>query len=121
MEIMDEAKQTVESQTISISYLDKNQLYKSYMSFVQNGALMIPSKKQYQLGDEVSLSIKLLDMPERFTIQGPVVWMTPTCAQGGRTAGIGVQLVDDEGKALRLKIETMLAGMLGSERKTDTM
>jgi len=51
-----------------------------------------------------------------------VVWITPIGAQGNRTAGIGVQFNDStDGEAARGRIESLLAGALGSERATQTM
>jgi len=121
MEAMDELERPVQQHKIAVRYQDKNQLYKAYMPFVQNGALLVPTKKQYDLGDYFLLSIQLLDIPDEIFVEGPVVWLTPNCAQGGREAGIGVQFTGDDGQALRNKIENILAGMLGSEKKTNTM
>ena len=64
---------------------------------------------------------KLLDEPEKYPVAGSVVWITPSCAQGGRAAGIGVQFVGTEGQEVRNKIDTYLAGMHHSEQHTDTM
>jgi type IV pilus assembly protein PilZ len=51
-----------------------------------------------------------------------VVWVTPTGAQGNRTAGIGVQFNDGaDGEAAKTKIEALLAGILNGERHTHTM
>ena len=53
---------------------------------------------------------------------GRVVWVTPAGAQGNRVAGIGVQFPDSsEGETVRNKVETLLAGALGSERATHTL
>jgi type IV pilus assembly protein PilZ len=55
-------------------------------------------------------------------VAGKVVWVTPTGAQGNRTAGIGVQLAETpEGDAIRGKIEATLAGILTSDKPTHTM
>jgi type IV pilus assembly protein PilZ len=55
-------------------------------------------------------------------VTGKVVWITPTNAQGNRTAGIGVQFSESaEGESARTRIESILAGILGSERPTQTM
>jgi type IV pilus assembly protein PilZ len=43
-------------------------------------------------------------------------------AQGARTAGIGVQFADNnEGEAVKSKIETLLAGTLNADKPTQTM
>jgi len=101
---------------------DKTVLYEAYMPFIINGGLFIPTKKTYSLGDEVFVLLTLLDESEKIPFAGRVVWITPKGAQGNRLAGIGVQFSDDQnGKAVRNKIETYLAGVLKSERPTHTM
>ena len=48
--------------------------------------------------------------------------MTPPGAQGNRPAGIGVQFAESpDGETARTKIESILAGILGSEKPTQTM
>ena len=48
--------------------------------------------------------------------------ITPAGSQGNRAAGIGVQFNDSsDGEAARTKIESMLAGILGSDKPTYTM
>ena len=59
---------------------------------------------------------------ERLPVAGKVVWVTPTGAQGNRTAGIGVQFADGpDGENVRGKIETTLAGTLNADQSTVTM
>ena len=107
---------------LSASIADKTALYESYMPFVKNGGLFIPTKKTYSLGNEVFVLLSLLDESEKIPFAGRVVWITPKGAQGNRQAGIGVRFNDDlNGKAVRNKIETHLGGTLKSERLTHTM
>lgn len=103
-----------------VNILDKNNLFHSYMPFIMNGALFVKTDKLFKLGDEVFLRVKLMDEPEKFTLRGKVIWITPPCAQGGREPGIGVQFGDDAHE-LKAKIETYLAGALTADRPTDTM
>lgn len=101
---------------------DKTALYESYMPFVKNGGLFIPTKKTYTLGNEVFILLTLLDEPEKIPFAGRVVWITPKGAQGNRRTGIGVQFNDDQnGKAVRIKIENYLGGALKAARPTHTM
>jgi type IV pilus assembly protein PilZ len=104
-----------------IHYKDKTDLYAHYMPFIKNGAVFVPTEMPYGLGDEVFLMIKLIDEQEKFTIKGQVVWITPTCAQGGKLAGIGVQFVSEEAEVFKRIVETYLAGSLQSERFTETL
>ncbi|MEJ2417081.1 MAG: PilZ domain-containing protein [Exilibacterium sp.] len=105
---------------LSLTIKDKAVLYAAYMPFVQNGGLFIPPNKPYKLGDEVFMLLNLMDEPEKITVAGRVVWVTPKGAQGNRAAGIGVQFSDQDDTAAN-KIETYLAGSLESDRPTHTM
>lgn len=107
---------------LSLSIKDKTALYQSYMPFLKNGGLFVPTNKHYEIGDEVFILLTLMEDNERIPIAGKVVWITPTGSQGNRLAGIGVQFgAGADGEAARSKIETHLAGMAASERPTHTM
>ena len=107
---------------LSLTIKDKGALYAAYMPYVVHGGLFIPTNKEYKLGDEVFMLLKLMDEADKMPVVGRVVWKTPKGAQGNRVAGIGVQFADDkEGQAARNKIETYLAGALKSDRLTHTM
>jgi type IV pilus assembly protein PilZ len=105
---------------LSLTIKDKAVLYAAYMPFVQYGGMFIPTNKSYKLGDEVFMLLSLMDEPEKIPVAGKVVWVTPKGAQGNRAAGIGVQFSDQDDTAIN-KIETYLAGMLGSDKPTHTM
>ena len=105
---------------LTLTIKDTSALYLAYMPFVRNGGLFIPTKKEYQLGDEVFMLLNLMDEAEKIPVAGKVVWVTPKGAQGNRAAGIGVQFNDQDDVA-RSKIETYLAGALQSDRHTHTM
>jgi type IV pilus assembly protein PilZ len=105
---------------ISLSIKDTAVLYASYMPFVSNGGLFVPTAKQYKMGDDVFLLLTLLDEPEKIPCAGKVVWITPAGAQGGRAAGIGVQF-SAQNTGINSKIETYLAGAASSSRPTQTM
>ncbi len=111
----------VKSNIYTVRIKDKNQLYASYMPFVTNGGLFIPTTKPHQFGDEVFIMLNLPEETETAPVVGHVVWITPEGASGNRPAGIGIQFLELEGKHLRAKIETSLAGALKSERPTYTM
>ncbi len=106
---------------LSLTIRDKSALYASYMPFIKNGGLFIPTNKSYGLGDEVFMLLTLMDDKQKMPIAGKIVWITPKGAQGNRTAGIGVQFSDmDKGQTFH-KIENHLAAALKSERQTHTM
>lgn len=106
---------------LSFAIKDKSALYASFMPFVKNGGLFIPTTKQYQLGDEIFLLLQLMEETDRIPVAGKVIWVTPQGAEGNRSIGVGVQFSDQDNGAARRKIEDYLAGMLSSERPTHTM
>ncbi len=112
-----EARQGILSLTIK----DKSALYAAYMPFVKGGGLFIPTKKRYNVGDEVFMLLSLMDEPEKIPVAGKIVWITPFGAQGNRVAGIGVQFSSQDEGAARNKIEGFLAGALDSDRPTHTL
>ena len=105
---------------LSVTIRDKSALHGTYMSFLQNGGLFVPTTRPYRLGDEVFLLLSLMDEPVKFPVAGRVVWVTPEGAQGNRAAGIGIEF-SDEDATITAKIETHLAGSLTSERVTHTL
>ncbi|SRR5690606_10151549 len=106
---------------LSLEIKDKSALYGAYMAFLKHGGLFVPTGRQFALGDKVSIMLRLMDDPEKIPVRGRVAWITPKGAQGNRAAGIGLQFVDENGAAVRAKIETYLAGALESECPTHTM
>jgi type IV pilus assembly protein PilZ len=107
---------------LSLAIKDKAALHTAYMSFLRGGGLFVPTTKRYQIGDEVFLLLTLLDDKDRLPVAGKVVWITPTGAQGGRSAGIGVQFAETpEAEMVKGKIETHLAGIIDSDKPTATM
>ncbi len=96
-------------------------MYAAYMPFVKGGGLFIPTKKSYQIGEEVFMLLTLMEETEKIPVAGKIIWVTPVGAQGNRAAGIGVQFSDQDEGAARNKIEGFLAGALDSERPTHTM
>ncbi|MDY0205941.1 MAG: PilZ domain-containing protein [Pseudomonas sp.] len=105
---------------LTLSIRDTSVLYAAYMPFIKHGGLFIPTIREYELGDEVLMSLNLMDEVEKIPATGRVVWVTPRGAQGNRAAGVGVQFSENDAIA-RNKIETYLAGVLASGRPTHTM
>ncbi|ANQ84764.1 PilZ domain-containing protein [Azoarcus olearius] len=114
--------QVARPSVLSLNINSKSALYAAYMPFLVNGGIFVPTPKTYSLGDEVFMLLQLMDDPTKHPVAGSVVWATPHGAQGGKTQGIGVHFSEDEsGKALRHRIEQILAGHLGSNRPTHTL
>ena len=112
----------VQQGILSLSIKDRQSLYSAYMPFVEGGGLFVGSSKRFNLGDEVFLLLTLAELEERLPIPGKVVWITPPGAQGNRKAGIGVQFADTaDGAHARTVIESHLANLMKSQKKTYTM
>lgn len=120
---MSEAKPSVARPSVlSLNINSKSALYAAYMPFLANGGIFVPTPRPHQLGDEVFMLLQLMDDPTRHPVAATVAWITPHGAQGGKTQGIGVHFsADESGKALRGRIEQILAGHLGSNRPTHTL
>ncbi|MDH5710849.1 MAG: PilZ domain-containing protein [Gammaproteobacteria bacterium] len=106
---------------LSLSIKDKVSLYASYMPFVKNGGLFIPTNKEYNIGDEVFMLLTLMEDSDRIPVAGKIIWITPMGAQGNRARGIGVQFAPQDKGTTRNKIETHLAGAMKADRVTHTM
>ena len=53
---------------LSLAIRDKSALYASYMPFIKNGGLFIPTTRDSKLGDEVFLLLTLMDSAERLPV-----------------------------------------------------
>ncbi len=116
------AESVTRSGILSIAIKDKNSLYSAYMPFVINGGLFIPTNRQYEMGQDVFMLLKLMEETEPLPIPAKVIWKTPPGSESYKAAGVGVQFTaDQEGVLARDKIETYLAGSLASDRSTYTM
>lgn len=103
---------------LTLNLPDRSALYAAYMPFIRNGGLFVPSNTELGLGDEVLLLLTYEQ--ERYSINGKVVWINPRGAQGRRRQGVGVQF-SQESADVQKHFEALLAGMLTSDRPTETM
>jgi len=116
------AKNSQRQGIMSLAIKDKGSLYSAYMSYIQGGGIFIPTNKIYQLGEEVFILLSLMEETEKMPVVGKVVWINPPGGSSGHAIpGIGVQFTDNDGQAVRNKIETYLAGTAHSDRMTHTM
>jgi type IV pilus assembly protein PilZ len=106
---------------ISIAIKDKQALYMSYMPFVKNGGLFVPTKKDYNLGDEMFLLVKIMDELDPVHISGKVIWISPPGALGNRPRGVGVQFMGDDARSTVNLIESKLGASISLTRSTHTM
>lgn len=111
---------------LSLKITDKNILYQSFMPFLRNGGLFIPTDEVCKIGQEVLLSLTLTFMKEIGHINqiaGHIVWITPKEAQNNQTAGVGFHFsnIDERTIEVKNKIETYLASNIKSNDVTHTM
>jgi len=106
---------------ISIAIKDKQALYMSYMPFIETGGLFVPTKKDYNLGDEMFLLVKIMDEIEPVHVSGKVVWISPPGALGNRPRGVGVQFLGDDAQNTVNLIEGKLGASASLTRSTHTM
>jgi len=120
--IADEKRQEKgRNSVISITIKDKQTLYMSYMPYVKNGGLFVPIKKEYNLGDEVFLLVKIMDEAEPVHISGKVIWISPPGALGNGPQGVGVQFKGANAKKTANLIESKLGAAISLTRNTHTM
>ena len=105
---------------IVLTIKDKSTLHNYYMPFIRDGGLFIPNSAEYDLGDEVSIHLNLMDESEQVAVAGKVVWVAKKGVKSPHSPGVGIQFIDPNNMA-KDKIETYLAGSLGSPNTTATM
>ncbi len=106
---------------LSLHITDELTLYLSYLPFLKQGGLFVPTEKTYRLGDEVFLLLTLMNDGDKTPVAGKVVWINPKGAQGSRPAGIGIHFGEVDKGATREKIEKLLVNYSRSEKHTYSM
>lgn len=100
----------METQANTLTYVIKEtlELNLSYMPFVREGGLFVPTPLSYPLGAEVIVDLQLPGRKDSLKIQGKVIWLTPKNALHHVLAGVGIQFIGQHSKAVRAEIESML-------------
>jgi type IV pilus assembly protein PilZ len=106
---------------VPLRFKSTNQLYKSFMPWLKNGGLFVPTSKRFEMGQKVLMMVVLPGMIDKFPTAGAVAWVCPKDATGHNKPGVGVEFLDEEGVALRLRIEGMLTEQLKSLEPTYTL
>jgi len=84
---------------------DPSELNLSYITFVNEGGLFVPTKEPHVLGDIIEVDLTLPKKPEAIKIEGKVIWITPPNALYHSLPGIGVQFIGKNAKSIRGIIE----------------
>lgn len=105
-----------------LSINNKNELHMSYMSFVKNGGLFVPTQHEhkYKMGEVISVLLSLMGEKD-ILITGQIIWKTPKDAENYRVSGIGIQFSSKDKGTTQAKIENHLAGLLESNEPTHTL
>jgi type IV pilus assembly protein PilZ len=114
------AVKTAKPKVMTVAISDEKALYLSYMPFLANGGVFVPTDATYTVGDPVFLILKLPDNDQQ-AVPGTVAWITPVGAQSGRTAGVGIHFNSPDGEPIRKRIEALLTGTSNSDRATYSM
>jgi type IV pilus assembly protein PilZ len=96
--------QTVLSYVIS----DPIELNLSYMPFILNGGLFVPTYDQYALNDKVQVNLQLPGKKEALMIEGKVVWITSKNALHHVLAGVGIQFTGANASTVKGQLENLL-------------
>ena len=111
-----------DGRAISLTIKERTTLYGAYIPGLRNGGLFVPTLRQYALGDEVFILVRLLNDPEPIKVTGLVAWITPSPCATRNDPGIGVHFNDTEdGKTARQRIEAVLGGLVKASRPTHTL
>lgn len=106
---------------IPIRFGNLDQLYKSYMPFLKNGGLFLPTNVTFSMGQSLMLVIQLPDIKEKFQVLGSVIWVTPENADNHRKCGVGMEFTDSAGISLGHRIMGLLSDRKDSDTPTYTL
>ena len=87
---------------------DPVELNLSYMPYISEGGLFVPTDKFYPLGTKVLVDLVLPGHKESLKVEGKVVWVTPPNALYQVLSGIGIQFIGTQASAVRMQIEAGL-------------
>lgn len=95
---------------ITLSYVitDPLELNLSYMPFINEGGIFVPTQQSFSLGTNVLINLQLPGKKESISIEGKVVWITSKNALHHVLPGIGVQFTGSNTATIRSQIEALL-------------
>lgn len=93
---------------IHYSISDPLELNLSYMPFIKNGGLFVPTNDPYHIGDPVIIELQIPTKKENIMIEGKIVWITPSNTLHHVLPGIGIQFTGMNALSIRNEIEGLL-------------
>lgn len=98
----------VDADMLNYVIKDPVELNLSYMPFIKEGGLFVPTPQVYNLGDRIALDLQLPGKKEALRIEGKVIWITPRNALHHVLPGIGIQFIGSNAQSIRGQIENQL-------------
>jgi len=97
-----------ESEILNYVINDPVELNLSFMPFISDGGLFVPTPQSFSLGDRVVVDLQLPGKKDSLRITGKVVWITPKNALHHVLPGIGIQFMGTDAGTIRSQIEANL-------------
>jgi len=98
----------LQDEILSYIITDPVELNLSYMPFITEGGLFIPTDNHFLLGDRVLVDLQLPGKKESLRIEGKVIWITPKNALHHVLPGVGIQFVGSNTQTIRSQVESHL-------------
>lgn len=97
-------------ETPVLKYLinDPVELNLSYMPFLVDGGIFVPTNESFSLGTKISVELSLPGRNDSLKIEGRIAWITPANALYQVIPGVGVQFIGSEASNIRAQIEAGL-------------
>lgn len=105
---------------LALEINDERELYEHYMSFVQGGALFVPTKRNHELGDDLFFLLSIYLHAHAIPMTGKVVWVAHQGSGSSQKEGVGVQFTEEQAE-LKMQIEQALTGTAHTQHHTLTM
>lgn len=89
-----------EAHKIAYNIQNQLELNLSYMPFVKNGGLFIPTNENYDLNSHITVQLKIPGHNDSYSLEGKVIWINPKNALYQVHPGIGIQFIGENAKSI---------------------
>ena len=95
---------------LTLDYIIKDplELNLSYMPFIKDGGLFIPTQESFSLGTPIIVNLQLPGLKESLVLEGRIIWITPKNSLHQVLPGIGIQFTGKNTQDVRTQIEGRL-------------
>lgn len=98
--------------SLTLAIADLQALHSSYMPFIKDGGIFVPTTQHFELHDEVVLQVRLVEEGKKLMIAGRVVWLSKGMGHRSTKPGVGIQFIGENRARVRQFLEELL-GELG--------